>query len=274
MEENNNIPVEQPEILEENNQNPINPNPQPNNNGANNQNQANNISVGGAAKGCFGLSKTVIVLIALALILGGYACTKRNSFVTQDKEVDAAWSAVEADYQRRSDLYSTIAANVKSYDKHERETYQNVTNARANANKPNEQQDQALQQMQEVDQSAQALKKEKVDPNDQQSVDNYLNKQKKLKEQLNLAINVVHEAYPDLKAEDLHKDFQAQMEGTENRINTSRKDYIKKVKEYNTNIDLFPGNIVASIFGFKQKAQFKAEEGTDKVPDVGKMLND
>ena len=87
-------------------------------------------------------------------------------------------------------------------------------------------------------------------------------------------INVVHEAYPDLKAEDLHKDFQAQMEGTENRINTSRKDYIEKVKEYNTNIDLFPGNIVAGIFGFKAKPQFKAEEGTDKVPNVENMLED
>lgn len=263
MEENtNNTPIQEPEIVVGNN-----PNPQ-NNAGA------NNLSAKGAAKGCFGMSSTLVVIIAIALAFGVYACGKRNGFVKQEKEVDAAWSAVEADYQRRSDLYSTIAANVKSYDKHERETYQNVTNARANANKPTEQQDQALQQMDEVDQSAQALKKVKVDPSDENSVNNYLNSQKKLKEQLNLAINVVHEAYPDLKAEDLHKDFQAQMEGTENRINTSRKDYIKVVKEYNTNIDLFPGNIVASIFGFKQKAQFKAEEGTDKVPDVGKMLND
>ena len=245
-----------------------NPVQQPQNMGANNQNPVNNLSLGGAAKGCFGLGKTATILIILALILGGYGCTKRNAFVTQEKEVDAAWSKVEADYQRRSDLYTTIAANLKKYDKHERETYQGVTNARAGV-RNTEQQDQALQQMQALSDSAQALKNVKVDPNDEQAINNYLNSQKKLKDQLNLAINVVHEAYPDLKAEDLHKDFQAQMEGTENR-----KDYIEKVKEYNTNIDLFPGNIVAGLFGFKAKPQFKAEEGTDKVPNVENMLED
>lgn len=270
MEENtNNTPIQEPEIVVENNQNS---NPQNNNAGANNQNNANKASLGGAAKGCFGLSKTVVILIAFALLLGGYACTQRNGFVRQDKEVDAAWSEVEADYQRRADLYSTIAANVKKYDQHESGTFQNVTNARAGVN--NQQQDEALKQMQAVADSAQAIKNIKVDPNDEQSVNNYLNSQKKLKDQLNLAINVVHEAYPDLKAEDLHKDFQTQMEGTENRIKNSRLKYITKVKEYNTNIDLFPGNIIANIFGFKPKAQFKAEEGTEKVPDVGKMLND
>ena len=254
-------------------QNTIN-NPMPQGNmGANNQNPVNNLSVGNAAKGCFGLSKGLVALIAIAILLCGYGCSKRNSFVTQEKEVDAAWSKVEADYQRRSDLYTTIAANLKKYDKHERETYQGVTNARAGV-RNSEQQDQALQQMQALADSAQALKGVKVDPNDEQAINNYLNSQKKLKEQLNLAINVVHEAYPDLKAEDLHKDFQAQMEGTENRFNTSRKDYIEKVKEYNTNIDLFPGNIVAGIFGFKAKPQFKAEEGTDKVPNVDSMLED
>ncbi|MBO4722082.1 MAG: LemA family protein [Muribaculaceae bacterium] len=257
MDQNtNNIPVEQPANM-----------------GANNQTPTNNLSLGGATKGCFGLSKAAMILIALAVILCGYGCSKRNSFVTQEKEVDAAWSKVEADYQRRSDLYTTIAANLKKYDKHERETYQGVTNARAGV-RNNEQQDQALQQMQALSDSAQALKNVKVDPNDEQAIQNYLNSQKRLKEQLNLAINVVHEAYPDLKAEDLHKDFQAQMEGTENRINTSRKDYIEKVREYNTNIDLFPGNIVAGIFGFKAKPQFKAEEGTDKVPNVEGMLED
>lgn len=254
-------------------QNTIN-NPTPQGNaGANNQNPLNNLSAGGAAKGCFGLSKTVVILIVIALALGGYACTKRNTFVGQETEVDAAWSKVEADYQRRSDLYTTIAANLKKYDKHERETYQGVTNARAGV-RNTEQQDQAMQQMQALADSAQALKGVKVDPNDEQAINNYLNSQKKLKEQLNLAINVVHEAYPDLKAEDLHKDFQAQMEGTENRINTSRKDYIEKVKEYNRDIQLFPGNLVAGIFGFKAKPQFKAEEGTDKVPNVDSMLED
>ncbi|MBQ2164312.1 MAG: LemA family protein, partial [Muribaculaceae bacterium] len=142
-------------------QNTIN-NPMPQGNaGANNQNPLNNLSAGGAAKGCFGLSKTVVILIVIALALGGYACTKRNTFVGQETEVDAAWSKVEADYQRRSDLYTTIAANLKKYDKHERETYQGVTNARAGV-RNTEQQDQAMQQMQALADSAQALKGVKV----------------------------------------------------------------------------------------------------------------
>lgn len=263
MEENtNNTPIQEPEIVVENNQNS---NPQNNNAGANNQNNANKASLGGTAKGCFGLSKTVVILIALALLLGGYACSKRNTFVKQQTAVDASWSKVETQYQRRSDLYTTIAANVKKYDQHESGTFQNVTNARAGV---------AQQQMQAVADSAQALKNVKIDPNDEQAMKNYLNSQKKLSDQFNMAINVVHEAYPDLKAEDLHKDFQHQMEGTENRISTARQDYIDKVKEYNQDIQLFPGNIVANIFGFKAKPFYTADEGTSKVPDLEKMLND
>lgn len=254
-----------------------NPTPQQNTNGnmgANNQNPFNKFSLEGA-KGCFGLSKAAVIGIAVLLILGIYGCSKRNSFVSQDTEITAAWSEVESQYQRRSDLYTTIAANVKKYDKHERETYQGVTNARANANKPNtEQQDDALKQIQALADSAQSLKNVKANPNDLNSMKDYINAQNKLKEQMSLAINVVHEAYPDLKAEDLHKDFQKEMEGTENRIQRARQKYIEKVKEYNRDINLFPGNMIAKVFGFKERPFYEADKGTEKAPDVGKMLED
>ena len=248
----------------DNNQQPLD-----NNGGVNNNQNPMNAALGGnAAKGCFGLSKAAILGIVVLLALGGWACSTRNGFVNQEKEVEAGWSEVENTYQRRADLYKTIAANVKKYDKHERETYQGVTNARAGKLQESD------QQMQAVTTMADSLNAVKADPNDLNAMKEYINAQNKLKDQLSLAINVVHEAYPDLKAEDLHKDFQVQMEGTENRITNARREYIKKAKEYNRDIELFPGMIVAKLFNFAPKPFFEADEGSKKVPDVAEMLED
>jgi len=239
-----------------------------NNQNMNNVNPANNLSAGKAAKGCFGLSKAAILGIAALLVLGVWGCSSRNNFVKQRTDVDASWSNVETQYQRRNDLYKSIAANVKKYDKHESETYQGVTNARAGKKED------AGQQLQALTSSADSLNGIKANPNDVNSMKKYIEAQNKLREQFSVAINVVHEAYPDLKAEDLHKDFNTEIEGTENRISVARKNYIEKVKTYNTNIDLFPGMIVARIFGFTAKPFFEADPGTEKVPDLEGMLED
>ena len=78
----------------------------------------------------------------------------------------------------------------------------------------------------------------------------------------------VSENYPELKANENFKELQAQLEGTENRIQKSRKEYNDAVQDYNVGVRRFPGNLVANIFGFETKINFKVEEGTEKVPNV------
>ena len=246
--------------------------PQTNNLGNANQNPINNLSAGKAAKGCFGLSSTVMIAIIVLLGLGMWGCNSYNGFVEQDQKVEKAWSQVENQYQRRIDLYKNVAATVKAYAKHERETYQGVTNARAGVNKQQE----ADQQMQAIENTADSLAqvKKTLDPTDSEAVKKYEAAQNKLKDQMSIAINVVHEAYPDLKANENFKELQAQIEGTENRVTTARMDFIEQAREYNTMIKRFPANIMANIFGFKEKAYFAAQEGADKAPDVNSMLED
>ena len=77
-----------------------------------------------------------------------------------------------------------------------------------------------------------------------------------------------HESYPDLKTTKAFQDFQAQQEGTENRINTARVDYNKAVETFNFKVVRFPTSLLASIIGKKEKPYYKADPGTEKVPDV------
>ena len=78
----------------------------------------------------------------------------------------------------------------------------------------------------------------------------------------------ITEAYPDRKAHENFRDLQAQLEGTENRIAVERKAYNQVAQEYNTSIRVFPRNIIASVFGFKVKGYFEAEEGAQTAPKV------
>ena len=76
------------------------------------------------------------------------------------------------------------------------------------------------------------------------------------------------EQYPDLKTTKAFQDFQTQIEGTENRINVARQDYNKSVENYNLTVKRFPKNILASIFGFKEKAYYEADKGSEKNPEI------
>jgi LemA protein len=78
----------------------------------------------------------------------------------------------------------------------------------------------------------------------------------------------VVENYPDLKTTKAFQDFQTQIEGTENRINVARQDYNKSVEDYNLRVKRFPNNMLAGLFGFKEKAYYKSDPGSDKNPDI------
>ena len=240
-----------------------------NNQNVNNPNPVNNLSAGKAAKGCLGLGTTGGILILLAVILGFWVYSGYNGLVTQEEEVKTAWSQVENQYQRRIDLIKNVAASAKKYANTEKEIQLGTANARAHNNTAS-----ADQQMQAVAATADSLSKVKMDPNDAKSLQQYAAAQDKMLEQARLAINVVHEAYPELKSDKLFENLQVQLEGTENRVATERKKFNETAKEYNISIRRFPKNILANIFGFKERAYFAAQEGADKAPVLESVLND
>jgi LemA protein len=246
-----------------NNQNVNNPNPNP-----------MNAALGGnAGKGCFGLGKMGCIGIAVLAALAMWVYSGYNGLVTQEEEVKTAWSQVENQYQRRIDLIKNVAASAKKYAKHEQGTFQGVTNARARTNVGG-QAEQADQQMQAVAATADSLANVKMDPNNAQSMQAYAAAQDKMLEQARLAINVVHEAYPELKADKLFENLQVQLEGTENRVATERKKFNETAQAYNTNIRKFPGNILAKFFGFNERPYFAAQAGADKAPDLDTMFDE
>lgn len=235
-----------------------------------NVNPVNNAMGGNAAKGCFGLGKMGCIGIAVLALLAIWVYSGYNGLVTQEEEVKTAWSQVENQYQRRIDLIKNVAASAKKYAKHEQGTFQGVTNARARTNVG----EQADQKMQAVAATADSLANVKMDPNNAQSMQQYAAAQDKMLEQARLAINVVHEAYPELKADKLFENLQVQLEGTENRVATERKKFNETAREYNIKIRKFPGNILAKVFGFNERPYFAAQEGADKAPDLDTMFDE
>lgn len=186
---------------------------------------------------------TLIVIGALILFLGGCACTKYNGLVTADVDVKKVWSNVETNYQRRTDLYSSVIKTIEGSANFEKSTLKEVMAARA------------------------AATQIKVDINDPETLAKYQAAQGQLQSSFG-RLMAVAEAYPNLKTTDAFQGFQTQIEGTENRINVARQDYNKSVEGFNLKVRTFPNNIFAGMFGFKAKDFYKADAGSEKNPDI------
>ena len=184
------------------------------------------------------------VLVAV-MATGSLTSCNYNSLVEQQQDVDQAWAQVENKYQRRADLIPNLVNTVKGYASHESETLEKVTEARAKATS--------------ITISADNL--------DEETLAKYQAAQNELSQALK-SLLAVQEAYPDLKANENFMNLQTQLEGTENRISTERMRYTEAVRSYNTAIKKFPTVIYAGWFGFKEKPQFKAQEGAEKAPEV------
>lgn len=168
-----------------------------------------------------------------------------NDMVKLDENVNREWSQVENQYQRRLDLIPNLVNVVKGYASHEKETLEGVIEARAKATQTT------------------------IDPSNmtEEQLANFQKSQDGLSGALN-RLMVVVEKYPDLKATDNFKQLQAQLEGTENRITLARKDYNDAATIYNKLVRRFPNNMLAGIFGFSVRPQFKAQEGAESAPAV------
>lgn len=191
------------------------------------------------------MKKTWIIVIAVVAVLVIYCVSSYNSLVTQEETVGTAWSNVENQYQRRSDLIPNLVNTVKGYAAHEKETFDAVVSARAKT-------------------TQMTIDIEDLTP---EKIEAYQKAQGAVGSALSRLLAVT-ENYPELKANENFKELQAQLEGTENRISVERRKFNETAREYNTNIRRFPKNIVASMFGFEKRPYFEAEEGSEKAPEV------
>ena len=188
---------------------------------------------------------TVGIIVIVVALLAMWVISIYNGLVRKDEAVASAWSQVENVYQRRADLIPNLVSTVKGAADFERNTLQEVVEARASAT--------------QVKLSADELT--------EANVAKFQAAQDALSASLGRLLVSV-ERYPDLKATQNFRDLQAQLEGTENRIAVERQKFNEKVKEYNTTLRRFPTNILASMFHFEKKGYFTAKEGADEAPEV------
>ncbi|MHB1059099.1 MAG: LemA family protein [Rhodanobacter sp.] len=178
------------------------------------------------------LRNLVLLLLAAGLSGCGY-----NAIQKQDEAVKAAWSEVLNQYQRRADLVPNLVNTVKGYAQHEEKVFVEVTQARAKVG--------SLQ-----------VNADSLD--DPQKLRQFQAAQGELGNALS-RLMVVSENYPQLKADGLFQNLQAQLEGTENRVTVARNRYVQAVQAYNGMIRTFPNNMTAKIFGYKVKPNFTVE---------------
>jgi LemA protein len=186
-----------------------------------------------------GLIALIIVgiLVVFGLVMAGSLFGTHNQLVQEREAIKGAWSQVDVVLQRRADLIPNLVETVKGYAKHEETAIDSVTSARA-----------ALGGAQ--------TPKEKIAANSQ--LDTALSR-----------LLVVVENYPNLKANENFMRLQDELSGTENRIAVERRKYNETVQKYNTDIELFPNNIAASIWGFKREdAYFQADAASKQAPKV------
>lgn len=191
------------------------------------------------------MKKGWIVIIAIVAIVVIWGVSGYNSLVKQEEGVKTAWSQVENQYQRRSDLIPNLVNTVKGYASHESTTLEDVVAARARATQTTiDAENLTAESMQQFQQA-------------QGELTNALGR-----------LLFIQENYPDLKANQNFSELQAQLEGTENRIATERRNFNNAAKAYNTKIRRFPTNLIAGMFGFEQYPYFEAADGDEAVPTV------
>ena len=189
--------------------------------------------------------KKWIILIIIAVAAGFGLMSSYNGLVKAETEIDSVWANVESSYQRRADLIPNLVNTVKGQANFEQQTLTNVIEARAKATQT------------------------KIDPSN--LTEEQLNEFQQNQNQVGSALSrllVTVEQYPQLKANEGFMNLQAQLEGTENRINVARNKFNEAARIYNEKVRHFPTKLAAMIFGFKAKPYFKSAAGAENAPTV------
>lgn len=179
---------------------------------------------------------TGIVIIGVAVLIGLFLISTYNMLVVLRTRIKEALSGIDVQLKRRADLIPNLVETVKGYAKHEKEVFENVTKARS-----------SLMSAGTLSEKAEA--------------DNMLTGALK-------SLFAVAEAYPELKANTNFQDLQRQLEDTEDKVSYSRQFYNSNVLELNTKVQMFPSNLVAMLFAFKEEPFFEASEEERKKVEV------
>ena len=186
----------------------------------------------------------VVVVVLLGVV--GWGVGVNNDLVRSEQTVAEKWAQVQNVYQRRADLVPNLVETVKGCAAQERTVLEEVTRARASAS--------GIQLTPQMLDDPQALRK-------------FQEAQAQLGGALGRLLVTV-ERYPELKSNQNFLALQSQLEGTENRIAVERMRYNEAVRDYNTRLRLFPGSLVASFRGFREKAYFEAAPGSEAAPKI------
>ncbi len=190
-------------------------------------------------------NKKVWIVLGVVVLLVLWVFSGYNGMVGSQEQATTELANVQAQYQRRADMMPQLAKIVKAYAKHEKETFESVTKARAAAS--------------QIKLDASNLTPEKLKQ--------YTEAQGELAQAFS-RLMVVAEKYPELKASENFKSLQIQEEGTENRINEARRKYNEAVQSYNVRIRKMPNALIAGIFNFNVMPKFEAASGAEKAPDL------
>lgn len=197
------------------------------------------------------MKKGLLLILALVAVLAIWGVRVYNGLVTNQENVERAVGNVQTAYQKRADLIPNLVATVKNYAEYEASTQIAVVEARAKA-----------------------AGSVTLDPANltEESLNAYISAQNELSGALSRLLVTV-EQYPELKANQNYLDLQSQLEGCENSISNARREFNETAMAYNTTVRRFPGNIIASMFGFDKKPYFEAAEGSEVAPNVGDLFN-
>lgn len=191
------------------------------------------------------MKKTGWIILGVIVVLVLWVFSGYNGMVDKQEQATTALANVQTQYQRRADMMPQLAKIVKAYAKHEKETFEAVTKARA------------------------AVGQVKLDPTNltPEKLQQYSAAQGELASAFS-RLMVVAEKYPELKASENFRSLQVQEEGTENRISEARRKFNDAVQDYNQTVRKMPNALIAGIFGFQVMPKFEAAAGAEKAPDL------
>ena len=184
----------------------------------------------------------VAAVVVIAIIITASIIGTKNEFAVMQETIESKEANLDVALQRRADVITNIAEAVKSFSAHETEVFDKVLEARQNLINADSLEDKA-------------------------------NADSELTSALQ-DLYVIVEAYPELKSDAAYVTLMDEIEGSENRVATARKDYNDAVKAYNSKIVRFPSSVVANMFGYEKAEYFEAAAGTENAPDVGELLGD
>ena len=182
------------------------------------------------------MKKSTYIIIGVIVVVLFYGWTTYNGLVTASVGIDGQWAQVETQYQRRFDLIPNLVESVKGIMIQEQTVFTAIAEARTK-----------YSGAMTVDEKARAAGQ----------VESALGR-----------LLVITENYPQLKSSETVQTLMSQLEGTENRVSVERKRFNDAVASYNLKTKRFPSNILASLFGFSERAYLEAADGAENAPQV------